>query len=100
MNRESSGEEPENVQDDSELGTTTTTRANQEIADVILSGRVSTTSVCPRFSSLTIHFQAEHDVYAWDIWGRVRISDGLVVIVRIPVRFYPAQPLSSVYHFS
>ena len=56
LNRESSGEEPENVQDDSELGATSATRADQEIVDVILSGKVSTASVvCPRFSSLTSH---------------------------------------------
>src|SRR5258707_11167463 len=43
LSRQSPREEPENVQSDSELGAST--RADQEIVDVILSGRVSTSSV-------------------------------------------------------
>lgn len=50
LNRESAGEELENVQTVSELGVPSTTRADQEIVDVILSGRVSTASVFPSFS--------------------------------------------------
>ena len=36
------GEQPENVQCDTDLGASKTTRADQEIVDVTLSGRVST----------------------------------------------------------
>src|SRR5258708_6161698 len=53
LSRQSPREEPENVQSDSELGAST--RADQEIVDVILSGRVSTSSVAfpsLRFPSL------------------------------------------------
>jgi hypothetical protein len=55
LNRESPGEEPENVEDDSELGAASTT-ADQEIVDVILSGKVSTASARARFSSLALPF--------------------------------------------
>ena len=53
LNRERTGEELENVQTDSELGGPTT-RADQEIVDVILSGRVSPASVSP--ASLPLRF--------------------------------------------
>jgi len=56
--------QPEKVQSDTKLGVT----ADQEIVDVILSGRT------------------EHHLQpAWEFSGRVRISDGLVVLVRQPV---------------
>lgn len=64
LTRESSAQEPEMVQTDPNLGAT----ADQEIVDVILSGRT------------------EHHLQpAWEFSGRVRISDGLVVLVRQPV---------------
>lgn len=91
LNRESPGEELENVQSDSELGEATT-RADQEIVDVILSGRVSTASVLLPCASLprrvlTSPFQTEcHVQPVWEFSGRVRISDGLVVLVRQSVR--------------
>ena len=91
LNRESPGEELENVQSDSELGDATT-RADQEIVDVILSGRVSTASVLLPCASLprrvlTSPFQTECQIQpVWEFSGRVRISDGLVVLVRQSVR--------------
>jgi hypothetical protein len=81
------GQEPEKVQSDSELGATD----DQEIVDVILSGRVSTASLLFPFPFLSpdppFSFQTEHHLHpAWELFGRVRISDGLVVLVRQPVR--------------
>jgi hypothetical protein len=43
FNRESSGEEPESVQRDSQSGASSPTRADEEIVDVILSGKVGAT---------------------------------------------------------
>jgi len=94
--------EPEKVQSDTKLGAT----VDQEIVDVILSGRVSTASLLPRFffPSLALpflpnppfSFQTEHHLQpAWEFSGRVRISDGLVVLVRQPVRH---QHTASLYH--
>jgi hypothetical protein len=91
---ERAGEELENVQTDSELGGRTT-RADQEIVDVILSGRVSTASVSPASLPLCFPaflmspFQTERHIHpAWEFSGRVRISDGLVVLVRQSVRLH------------
>jgi len=79
-------QEPEKVQSDTKLGI----MADQEIVDVILSGRVSTASLPLPFLSFPnppLSFQTEHHLQpAWEFSGRVRISDGLVVLVRQPVR--------------
>jgi len=103
LTREWSGRHPEMAQSDTKLDAT----ADQEIVDVILSGRVSTASLSPpllfpftllpfpslRFPSFLslpnppLSFQTEHHLQpAWEFSGRVRISDGLVVLVRQPVR--------------
>ncbi|KAI0290016.1 hypothetical protein BC826DRAFT_1106655 [Russula brevipes] len=71
FNRESSGEEPESVQRDSQSGASSSTRADEEIVDVILSGKTEA-----------------HLRPAWgdfEFSGRVRLSDGLVVLVRQPL---------------
>jgi hypothetical protein len=52
--RETSGQEPEKVQSDTKLGPT----ADQEIVDVILSGRVSPLPFRARFSSPSLPFLA------------------------------------------
>ncbi|KAH9957791.1 hypothetical protein BC827DRAFT_1269982 [Russula dissimulans] len=67
FNRESPGEEPENVQGDSELGAGPS-RADQGIVDVILSGNSEV--------------RLEPALGNYEFSGRVRISDGLVVLVR------------------
>ena len=88
FNPESPGEEPECVQTDSELGASST-RADQGIVDVILSGRVSAHSVSPLpfpFPSSQAGFQSDLHLLDWQFSGRIRISDGLVVLVRQPVR--------------
>lgn len=88
-----STQQPEKVQSDTKLGVT----ADQEIVDVILSGRVSTASLSPPASlpflalpfppNPPLSFQTERHLQpAWEFFGRVRISDGLVVLVRQPVR--------------
>lgn len=81
------GEEPEKEQSDTKLDST----ADQEIVDVILSGRVSTASLLflalPFLTRHFFPFQTEHHLHpAWEFSGRVRISDGLVVLVRRHVR--------------
>ncbi len=79
------------MQRDSESG------ADQEIVDVILSGKVCTARVLLSTPSLPLRgalfltslFQTEaHLQPAWgnyEFSGRVRVSDGLVVLVRQPV---------------
>ncbi|KAI0250324.1 hypothetical protein BJV78DRAFT_590373 [Lactifluus subvellereus] len=66
-------ERPESVECDSESGALSgTTKADREIVGVILSGKTEA------------HLHAAWGNY--EFMGRVRISDGLVVLVRQPVR--------------
>jgi hypothetical protein len=85
------GEQPEMVQSDTKLAATD----DQEIVDVILSGRVSTSSPpLPFILTRPVSFQSEHHIQlAWGFSGRVRISDGLVVLIRQPVRPHHSPPI-------
>lgn len=73
-----------------------TTKVDREIVDVILSGKVNTVSFLPSPGQclLSSLFQTEaHLQAAWgnyEFTGRVRISDGLVVLVRQSVRHHRA----------
>ncbi|KAI9463932.1 hypothetical protein F5148DRAFT_190544 [Russula earlei] len=70
FNRERPGEEPENVQGDFESGASSTS-ADQEIVDVILSGYTDV-PLQPAWGS-------------YEFSGRVQLTDGLVVLVGQPL---------------
>ena len=70
------------------------TAVDQEVVDVVLSGKVNTCSQSPWTVPPIFIFQAESQLEpAWgncEFWGRVRVSDGLVVLVQHVVRYHHA----------
>ncbi|KAI0297858.1 hypothetical protein B0F90DRAFT_1669257 [Multifurca ochricompacta] len=79
------GEEPENVQRDSESGSRSSTKGDdEEIVDVILTGKTEA------------HLQPAWGNFVFS--GRVRISDGLVVLIRQPLNAHGGRlPRRTIY---